>query len=149
MPKRRRASPQASLVSLPAAQKGGANVRRRRSGACVCACGRAGTLLLPSAANLPLFPLLRGSRVASWVGSGWEKPEAFLPLPLRASAPAMAATLDDFPLEQRSVAALTRELLKRTHSMFAANESQRPEMDEARCELHHLIATEEYFGRSR
>lgn len=42
-------------------------------------------------------------------------------------------TVEELPLQPRSVAALTRELLKRTHALFAANEAQRPELDEPRC----------------
>lgn len=45
------------------------------------------------------------------------------------------AAVEELPVQPRSVAALTRELLKRTHALFAANESQRPELDETRCAL--------------
>lgn len=45
----------------------------------------------------------------------------------------MAAAVEELPVQPRSVAGLTRELLKRTHTLFAANESQRPELDEPRC----------------
>ena len=39
----------------------------------------------------------------------------------------------ELPLQPRSVGALTRELMKRTHDMYASTAGERAGLDESRC----------------